>query len=190
MVYKSIAKIAGMLAKEGIAKGKKNLQQGYAFRGIDDIYNTISRMLSDEGLVIIPRVISRQFREAMTKTGGVLFYVVVQVEYDFVSAQDGSMHTASLFGEAMDSADKATNKALSAAYKYLCLQTFCIPTEGDNDSDATTHDVGGRLKMPISDTLFNMLIDRIVKGDKPALSKAEQIYTFSPDQQAHIISIM
>jgi hypothetical protein len=36
----------------------------------------------------------------------------------------------------MDSADKATNKAMSAAYKYACLQTFCIPTEGDNDADS------------------------------------------------------
>src|SRR5690606_19364534 len=44
-------------------------------------------------------------------------------------------------GEAMDSADKATNKAMSAAYKYAAFQTFCIPTEGDNDADATTHEV-------------------------------------------------
>ena len=41
----------------------------------------------------------------------------------------------------MDSGDKATNKAMSAAYKYAALQTFCIPTEGDNDADATTHEV-------------------------------------------------
>lgn len=27
---------------------------------------------------------------------------------------------------------------MSAAYKYACLQTFCIPTEGDNDADVTT----------------------------------------------------
>ena len=40
-----------------------------------------------------------------------------------------------MVGEAMDSADKATNKALSAAYKYACFQVFCIPTEGDNDAD-------------------------------------------------------
>jgi hypothetical protein len=39
----------------------------------------------------------------------------------------------------MDSGDKATNKAMSAAFKYACLQAFCIPTEGDNDADATTH---------------------------------------------------
>lgn len=41
----------------------------------------------------------------------------------------------------MDSGDKATNKAMSAAYKYAAMQAFCIPTEGDNDADATTHEV-------------------------------------------------
>jgi len=56
-----------------------------------------------------------------------------------VSCRDGSLHTVTMFGEAMDSADKATNKAMSAAYKYACLQAFCIPTEGMMpDADATT----------------------------------------------------
>jgi hypothetical protein len=41
----------------------------------------------------------------------------------------------------MDSGDKATNKAMSAAYKYAAMQAFCIPTEGDNDADAQTHEV-------------------------------------------------
>jgi hypothetical protein len=41
----------------------------------------------------------------------------------------------------MDSGDKASNKAMSAAYKYAAFQAFCIPTEGDNDADATTHEV-------------------------------------------------
>jgi hypothetical protein len=46
-----------------------------------------------------------------------------------------------MYGEAMDSGDKATNKAMSAAYKYACMQAFSIPTEGDNDADAHTHEV-------------------------------------------------
>jgi hypothetical protein len=29
---------------------------------------------------------------------------------------------------------------MSAAYKSACMEVFCIPTEGDNDADATTHD--------------------------------------------------
>jgi hypothetical protein len=41
----------------------------------------------------------------------------------------------------MDTSDKATNKAMSAAYKYAALQAFAIPTEGDNDADSHTPEV-------------------------------------------------
>ena len=40
----------------------------------------------------------------------------------------------------MDSGDKATNKAMSIAYKYACFQVFCIPTEEMKDPDAETHE--------------------------------------------------
>jgi hypothetical protein len=30
---------------------------------------------------------------------------------------------------------------MSAAYKYACMEVFCIPTEGDNDADGTTHEL-------------------------------------------------
>ena len=38
----------------------------------------------------------------------------------------------------MDSGDKASNKAMSSAFKYACFQTFCIPTEEMKDPDAET----------------------------------------------------
>lgn len=142
-VYEAITKVTKALSAQGIAKGKKNAQQGYRFRGIDDVYNALSDKLAEAGLCILPRVLSRECTERTTARGGVLFYVTVEVEFDFVAAEDGSKHTIKTFGEAMDSADKATNKAMSAAYKYACMQAFCIPTEGDNDADATTHDVQG-----------------------------------------------
>jgi hypothetical protein len=83
-------------------------------------------------------MLGRVEHERPTKSGGTLFHVTVEMEFDFVCAADGSTHTVRMFGEAMDSADKATNKAASASYKYAAFQTFCIPTEGDNDADATT----------------------------------------------------
>ena len=53
------------------------------------------------------------------------------MEFVLTSAEDGSTIVARMFsGEAMDSADKATNKAQSAAFKYMAMQQFCIPTEG------------------------------------------------------------
>ena len=137
-VYRAINAVQAAMSKEGIKKDQRNQQQGYAFRGIDDCYAAIAPHLAANKLCIIPRYVSRNVVEHPSKGGGTLFYVVVEGEFDFVSAEDGSKHTARMFGEAMDSADKASNKAASAAFKYLLLQTFCIPTEGDNDADRTT----------------------------------------------------
>ena len=137
-VYKAITEVQAELAKHGISKDQKNKQQGYSFRGIDDVYNALAPLLSKAGLCIIPRLIERNVTERTTKNGTALFYVDAKVEYDFVSSKDGSIHTACVASESMDSGDKATNKALSAAYKMCCFQVFCIPTEGDNDADAET----------------------------------------------------
>lgn len=139
-VYRCIVQVSGEIAKEGISKTRTNQQQGYKFRGIDDVHNALAPMLAKHGLVILPRCLSRDVVERQTAKGGTLFYVTVEAEFDFVCAADGSTHTVRMYGEAMDSADKATNKAMSAAYKYAAFQTFCIPTEGE-DADAETHDI-------------------------------------------------
>ena len=140
-VYQAINAVQADLAKEGIGKDRRNAQQGYNFRGIDDVYNALAPLLSKHKLVILPRVLSRECSERATQKGGVLFYTTVEVEFDFIASEDGSKHTVKTFGEAMDSADKSTNKVMSAAYKYAAMQAFAIPTEGDNDADADTPDV-------------------------------------------------
>jgi len=147
-VYKAINTIQGELAKTGISKDGQNTQQNYRFRGIDQVYAALAPLLAKHGLCIIPRITEREMRERVTikewngqKKESVLFFVTVAAEFDFVAAEDGSVHTVRTYGEAMDSADKATNKAMSAAYKYAAFMTFAIPTEGDNDADATTHEI-------------------------------------------------
>lgn len=147
-VYKAIAKVQGEIAKTGISKERNNAQQQYKFRGIDDVYNALSPILAGSGLVIMPRVLGRSVTDRTNSKGNVLIYVTVEVEYDFVSTVDGSKHTVKVYGEAMDSGDKATNKAMSAAHKYAMLQTFCIPTEGDNDADSTTHELAKEPEKP------------------------------------------
>ena len=158
-VYKAIAAVQGELAKVGIAKANRNSQQGYNFRGIDDVYAALSPLLAKHGLCVIPRVIERTMLEKTTSKGNPLFYVTVHAEFDFVSSEDGSKHTAATYGEAMDSGDKATNKAMSAAYKYAAFMTFAIPTEGDNVADATTHDVASTISQE-QFTELQTLMDR------------------------------
>ena len=143
-IYKAINAVQSALAREGISKDRDNQQQGYKFRGIDDVYNALAPLLAANGLCILPRCTDRVCVERVNANGKALFYVTVRAEFDFVASEDGSKHTVATYGEAMDSGDKATNKAMSAAYKYAAMQAFSIPTEGDNDADAHTHEVAPR----------------------------------------------
>lgn len=141
-VYECISRATSLLSERGIRKEQRNTHQNYQFRGIDDVYNALSGVLAATHLVILPRMTQREVVERASSNGGALFYVTVTAEFDFISADDGSKHTVQTYGEAMDSGDKATNKAMSAAFKYAMFQTFCIPTEGEtHDADATTHTV-------------------------------------------------
>ena len=137
-VYAAINAVQKVLAAEGITKSRKNAQQGYSFRGVDDIFNAVSSLVAECQLAILPRYTERAQEERLTKNGAALFYTTVKGEFDFISTEDGSKHTVVTYGEAMDSADKSTNKAMSAALKYAILQAFQIPTIADNDADAST----------------------------------------------------
>jgi ERF superfamily len=141
-VYQAIHRVSAAMSVRGISKDARNQQQGYNFRGIDSVLNALSTALVEAGLVILPRCVERNTVERVTAKGGALFYVTCKVEFDLVSTEDGSKHTVCTYGEAMDSADKATNKAMSAAYKYLAFLVFCIPTEAtpESDADFITHD--------------------------------------------------
>lgn len=155
-VYEAINKVTEDLARVGLGKDSKNESQGYKFRGIDAVYNVLASLLAKHKLVILPRMTERTVTERQNKNGGVLFSVCLSADFDFVSAVDGSKHTVVTYGEAMDSGDKATNKAMSAAMKYACLMTFTIPTEGDNDADATTHEVKAPMPAGYQEWLTNL----------------------------------
>ena len=143
-VYKAMAAVMADLAKVGIGKDQQNKQQGFRYRGVDDVMNTLAPILAKHGLLIVPRVLDRQATERESRSGGALFHTVLKIEFDFIAAEDGSKHVVGpIIGEAMDSGDKAANKAMSIAYKYACFQAFCIPTEG-MDPDAETHEVKAR----------------------------------------------
>lgn len=137
-VYKCINLVQAEIASQGISKDKTAQTGGsgsYKFRGIDDIYNSLSVIMAKHGLCVLPKYSDKQVLERQSAKGNALFYTTIRGEFDFVSSHDGSKHTISTIGEAMDSGDKGANKAMSAAYKYACLQTFCIPTEGQSHNN-------------------------------------------------------
>lgn len=143
-VLTGIQQVMKAFSEHGIGKNRKNEQQGFKFRGIDDVINRLSQHLVDANLVIVPRVTSRDVQERVNSRGNPLFYVTVNVEFNVISTIDNSNIVCVVPGEAMDSGDKATNKALSIAYKYMAFQLFAIPV--DEDPDATTHTLKSQVK--------------------------------------------
>jgi len=125
-----------------------NQQQGFKYRGIDQVYGALSPLLASHSLCILPRIIHKDVVERINKNGTALFYTTVTAEFDVVSAIDGSKHTVASFGEAMDSGDKSIGKAMSYAYKAMAFMLFAIPTEGDNDPDANSHEVKPKIETP------------------------------------------
>jgi hypothetical protein len=132
-VYEAIINIMSEIG--AISKSRKNVQQGYSFRGVDDVLNSLQPLLVKHQLIILPNVIERKETERTTKNGGIMLHVIVQMSFTCISTIDGSEIVSIMSGEAMDSGDKATNKAMSTAYKYFAFQLFCIPTDEPKDSE-------------------------------------------------------
>ncbi len=135
-IYKQIPAI--MAEVGAIEKNRKGQGISYAFRGIDDIYSALQPLLAKHKVFYAPNVISQVREQRESKSGGVLTYSILTVEYTFF-AEDGSNFKLVTVGEAMDSSDKSSNKAMSAALKYAMLQLFCIPTEEEKDTEYQNH---------------------------------------------------
>ena len=142
MIYSALAKANKAIG--AIAKGSKNQQQGFMFRGIDDVYNELHAILADCEIFIVPEVVSYDVSERQVRNGVVLF-TRATIRHHFTTS-DGSSVTTTVVGEAMDSGDKGMNKTMSIALKYALFQLFTIPTKEEKDPDAKSYDLAQSLQ--------------------------------------------
>ena len=138
LIYKQICEVMGKIS--AISKGRQNKTQNFVYRGIDDVMNELHGVLAECKVFVVPEVLEENRSEGKTKSGGIIFYARLKIKFTFY-AEDGSNVSAIVIGEAMDSGDKASNKALSIGLKYALLQVFCIPTEDDKDPDGQSHEI-------------------------------------------------
>jgi hypothetical protein len=144
LIYKKMSDV--MKDVKAVTKDQKNTAQGFKFRGIDQFVNALYPALTKHGVFMTPRSVnySQELKEVVRGSGkaGVDKHVSILMEYDFY-AEDGSKVTVGpVPAEGLDSGDKATNKALSAALKYALIQTFSIPTEDMAEADLDTPEIG------------------------------------------------
>jgi hypothetical protein len=150
-VYTAIAAITAELARCGIAKSKINEAEQYAYRGIDDVMEALAPLLAKHRLCVLPRVLERISCDRASPNGEPAISVAIKIAFDIVSARDGSSHTIEAYGEALDSADKGTSKAMSSAYKSAMIQAFCIPVRGSDDVDNGSNRPRASMEQPDPD---------------------------------------
>jgi len=128
-----------MKAVGAIAKKDKNTSQGFNFRGIDSVVNAVSPALQKHGVIVVPRVDDYSYETVeIGRNRTAMGHVKVKVTYAFIG-QAGDAISATVVGEAMDSGDKATAKAMSVAFRTALLQALCLPTD-EPDPDATSYE--------------------------------------------------
>ena len=157
---KNIYQTLNAIMKEvgAIEKNQENKAQGFKFRGIDQFMNELHPLMGKHGLIAIPTFISSTVTPCQSKNGASQFRVTQQIKYTFY-ALDGTFLEAVIEGEAIDTADKGSTKAMSSALKYLLMQVFMIPTKDLEDADSFSPEIGAERKpMVIPSMQFTDLI--------------------------------
>ena len=136
LIFRKMSKVLASISAVG--KDRKNSQQGFAYRGIDDIYNELNHRLGEQGIFIVPQImdhtVTRDIQKNSRGEEKPFFHHLVKMRYSFF-AEDGSHVDVETMGESSDFGDKGLGKAQQYAIKVALIQTFVIPTE-DEDPDA------------------------------------------------------
>jgi hypothetical protein len=187
-------KITAIMAEiEPIAKGRKNQQQGYSYRGVDDVMNELSPIMAKHKVFPVTRVIQDAGQiEPIVSSKGNAGYHFIRLYVIRLYTTDGSFVEGIIEGEASDFGDKAAGKAHSYAYRDFLMKTFVIPTEGDHDTDAKTPEVKAQPTKTISpqatgkptmnDSTFNTFCTRLYAEGEELLEKAKKAYSLTIDQ--------
>lgn len=173
LIYKKMSDV--MKDVKSVTKDQTNTQQGFKFRGIDQFVNALYPALTKHGVFMTPRCTSytQELRDVVRSSGkqGVDKHVAILMEYDFY-AEDGSKVTVGpVPAEGLDSGDKASNKALSAALKYALIQTFSVPTEDMAEADLESPEIGNSSNKKENPSSLSKPVNEGVKPISPFRKK-------------------
>jgi ERF superfamily len=106
----------------------------YNFRGIDRVVNAVGPVLRKHGVLVVPELVSTDYRDVARANGGRSHECLVVMRYRWIGPA-GDEIVATVAGENLDTSDKSTSKAQSVAWRTCLIQMLAIPT-GDPDPDS------------------------------------------------------
>lgn len=134
--------LARIYADGGRYVQKTGLMQGpmrYTYAKEGDFIAIIRPLMEAHGVTIRPVTYQIVTNETFQRKNGQDAYrVVVLATFEFLHAS-GDRALAQSIGEGQDSGDKAFNKAMTGAMKYVLRQSFCTET-GDDPDDTPSHE--------------------------------------------------
>lgn len=137
LIYAAMAAILGEI--DAIPKNRRNQEQNFQFRGIDDVLNELHGAFKKHKVFVTSELLGRECDPYTTSKGTFMRHWVGTYQFTF-HAEDGSSISSVMAGEASDAGDKGLLKTASAAFKMTLLQAFLIATEEEKDPDGQTPD--------------------------------------------------
>ena len=141
-----------------IQKGDAKVNGQYRFVSHDDVSEKVHPLLVKHGVLALPSVMD-------IKQEGNRTSVMLRVCFVNVDKPEDSVFV-NYPGYGVDPSDKGPGKAVSYAFKYALLKTFCLETGEDPDKDTKT-----RYEPPVC-LEFDLLIpSTFSEADKKKLNK-------------------
>lgn len=129
----------GQLQKDGSVTDRSGRKM-YDYLSEEQTTSELQKALIKHGLVIFPIEIEDKFFyvEGQTSSGTYKTPISeVKVRYKIVDAETGETDIIVGKGQGSDNGDKASNKAMTGAYKYMMRHSFAVSTGDDGDHDAS-----------------------------------------------------
>ena len=138
-----------------IEKTGKNSQQGYAFTEHSEVVSTLKPLLVKHGVMVIAETRGRTLQQVTNAKGTVFTQASVCSRYTLINADkpEERMECDWDAGEALDTSDKATNKATTASQKTFLMKLFHISDKDDPDNDSPQT---GQVQKPQASTVLDM----------------------------------
>ena len=102
-----------------VEKRGYNAHHNYKYVMEPELFAAVRLALADRHIMLVPSV------TGVERTGGI---VTIQMVYRLLDGDSGEVLEIPWFAEGQDTSDKAINKALTSASKYLIYKLFLIPT--------------------------------------------------------------
>jgi hypothetical protein len=156
--------------------------RGYKAVGIEGMLTKLQPALISHGVITIPEkmeVLSDDTYE--TRSGSSMRRVVMRITYAIVHSSGQSVGAVGV-GEAADSGDKATPKAITGAYKSMLRQLFSIESVANDPDTRHSDDFSRVVQAESRSAIVDKVLSFIKKAD--SLEKMEKARVWAKEQKS------